>query len=146
MKLNNVRCGKMEILQAYKKIEDENIPVLNCDIDGVKGMIISSGDKHGIFINRKAIEDSDEEFMVLAHEWGHYSSGMLHSLGDNKTYIGKCEYRADRNAVLEFLPFERIQAAIKDGCQMPYEFADFLDMPEKFVIIAFKHYRDMGLI
>ena len=141
-----MRCCKVKTLQVYKKIEEDDILVLDCKMDGIKGVIIKSDDKCGIFINHKELKDSDEEFMVLAHEWGHYSSGMLHGLGDNKTYIGKCEYRADRNAVLEFLPFERIQEAIKDGCQMPYEFADFLDMPEKFVIIAFKHYRDMGLI
>ena len=136
----------MGTLQVYKRIEDDDIPVFDCDVGGVKGVIIKSRDKYGIFINHKEIENSDEEFMVLAHEWGHYASGMLHSLDSDKTYVGQCEYRADRKAVIEFLPFERVQEAIKKGCQTTYEFSEFLDMPEKFVIIAFKHYRNMGLI
>ena len=133
-------------MQVYKKIEDENIPVIDCAVVGVKGVIIKSRDKYGIFINHKEIENSDEEFMVLAHEWGHYASGTLHGLSSGKTHISQCEYRADRKAVLEFLPFERIQDAIKNGCQTPYEFSEFLDMPEKFVLQAFNHYKNMGLI
>ena len=136
----------MRILQVYKKIEDENIPVLDSEVSGVKGMVIKSGDKYGVFINHKEIKNSDEEFMVLAHEWGHYASGTLHSLSSNKTHIRQCEYRADRKAILEFLPFERIQEAIKNGCQTAYEFSEFLDLPEQFVIKAFKHYKNMGLI
>ena len=136
----------MKTLQVYKKIEEENIPVFDCKIDGIKGVIIKSDDKCGIFINHKELKDSDEEFMVLAHEWGHYASGTLHSLSSDKTYIGQCEYRADRKSVIEFLPFKRIQDAIKNGCQTVYEFSEFLDLPEKFIIIAFNHYKAMGKI
>ena len=136
----------MKTLQVYKKIEEENIPVIDCNIGGIKGAIIKSGDKYGIFINHKELEDSDEEFMVLAHEWGHYASGTPHSFSSEKTFISQCEYRADRKSVLEFLPFDRIQNAIKSGCQTAYEFSEFLDLPERFVVMAFKHYRDIGLI
>ena len=136
----------MRTVQVYKKIEDENIPVIDCDAGGIKGAIVKYGDKYGVFINHKKIENSDEEFMILAHEWGHYASGTLHSLSSGKTYVGQCEYRADRKAVIEFLPFKRIQEAIKNGCQTPYEFSEFLDMPEKFVLKAFNHYKNMGLI
>lgn len=136
----------MKTLQVYKKIEDDGIPIFDCKTDGVKGVIIKSDDKCGIFINHKELEDSDEEFMVLAHEWGHYASGTLHGLCSEKTYVSQCEYRADRKSVLEFLPFERIQEAIKSGCQTAYEFSEFLDIPEGFVIKAFKHYKNMGLI
>ena len=136
----------MKTLQVYKKIENENISVLNCNVDGVKGVIIKTGDKCGVFINHREIENSDEEFMILAHEWGHYASGTLHGLSSDKAYISQCEYRADRKAVLEFLPFERIQEAIKVGCQTANEFSEFLSLPEQFVLKAFNHYKNMGLI
>ena len=136
----------MKTIQAYKKIEGENIPILDCKIDGVKGVIIKAGDKYGIFINHREIENSDEEFMILAHEWGHYTSGMLYCLGSDKTHISQCEYKADRKAIIEFLPFERIKDAIKNGCQTAYEFSEFLDLPEQFIVKAFKHYKNMGLI
>lgn len=134
----------MKTLQVYKKIEENDIAVLDCKIEGLKGVIIKSEDKYGIFINHKEIENSDEEFMVLAHEWGHYATGTLYKFSSDKSYISQCEYRADRKAITEFLPLERIQEAIKNGCQTAYEFSEFLDLPEKFIIKAFNHYRAMG--
>ena len=136
----------MKTLQVYKKIEDDDIPIFDCKTDGVKGVIIKSDDKYGIFINHKELKDSDEEFMVLTHEWGHYASGTLYGFSSDKTYVGQCEYRADRKSILEFLPFERLQEAIKNGCQTAYEFSEFLDLPERFVIVAFNHYKAMGKI
>lgn len=134
----------MKTLQVYKKIEESDIPVLDCKIEGLKGVIIKSDGKYGIFINNKEIENSDEEFMVLAHEWGHYVSGTLHHFNSDKSYISQCEYRADRKSIIEFLPVERIKDAIKNGCQTVYEFSEFLDLPEKFIIKAFNHYKAMG--
>lgn len=136
----------MKTLQVYKKIEESDIPVLDCKIEGLKGVIIKSDGKYGIFINNKEIENSDEEFMVLAHEYGHYASGTLYGLNTDRSYVSQCEYRADRKAVLTFLPFERVQDAIVNGCQTAYEISEFLDLPEKFIIKAFNHYRAMGLI
>lgn len=136
----------MNINKVYEKIQENNIKVLHFGLPNIKSVSVETNNKYGIFINHKEIENSDEEFMVLAHEWGHYASGTLHGLSSGKTHISQCEYRADRKAVLEFLPFERIQDAIKNGCQTPYEFSEFLDMPEKFVLQAFNHYKNMGLI
>lgn len=134
----------MNTTRVYKKIEEENIPIVDCEIDGFKGLIVGVDGRCGIFINSKEIENSDEEFMILAHEWGHYASGTLHGFGTNKTQVGQCEYRADRKAIIEFLPFEHIQEAIKYGCQEVYEFSEFLNLPEGFVAKAFNHYRAMG--
>ena len=134
----------MDTICVYKKIEEENIPVVDCKIDGFKGLIINVDGKCGIFINSKEIESSDEEFMILAHEWGHYASGTLHGFEANKIYVSQCECKADRKAIIEFLPFEHIQDAIKYGCQEVYEFSEFLNLPEEFVVKAFNHYRAMG--
>ena len=136
----------MKTLQVYKKIEENDITVLDCKIEGLKGVIIESDGRYGIFINNKEIENSDEEFMVLAHEWGHYATGTLYRFSSDKSYISQCEYRADRKAIVEFLPLERIQEAIKSGCQTVYEFSECLGLPEKFIVKAFNHYKSMGLI
>ena len=136
----------MAVLEIYKKLEDENIFVVDCEIPNIKGLSIQSGDKQGVFLNYEEIENSDEEFCVVAHEYGHCATGTFYSNDSDRSYVSQCEYRADRRSVLTFLPFEQLNKAIKQGCKMSYEFADFLNVPERFVILAFKHYRDIGLI
>jgi hypothetical protein len=39
-----------------------------------------------------------------------------------------------------------LQEALNKGCIHAYEFAEYLDMPEEFIHLAFKHYRAMELI
>ena len=134
----------MSVLNVYKKIYECGIVVQDHKINGVKGLAIKYGDKCGIFINNNEIKNSDEEFLVLVHEWGHCATETLHGLCADSSYIGKCEYRADRRAVLEFLPFDLILYAAENGCREVYEFSEFLNLPEEFIAIAFNHYRDIG--
>ena len=60
--------------------------------------------------------------------------------------VSKHEYRADRKAVLDFLPIEKVKSAIKAGCRSAYEFSEYLDVPEQFIIKAFLHYNAMEMI
>ena len=136
----------MKTLQVYKKIDECGVLVFEGGIAGVKGLIIESGGNCGIFLNSKEIHNSDEEFMALAHEYGHYASGTLYRFNSNKSYVSQCEYRADRKAITEFLPIKKIREAIDNGCQTSYEFSEYLDLPEEFVVKAFAHYKSMGEI
>lgn len=97
-------------------------------------------------MNPSEIKNYDEEFCVLAHEYGHCASGSTHKLYSPLDLIERHEYRADRQSVLEFLPVEMIKKALNKGCIHTHEFAEYLDMPEEFVRLAFKHYRAMELI
>ena len=47
---------------------------------------------------------------------------------------------------VHFLPIDKIKSAIKDGCHSVHEFAEYLDVPEQFIIKAFQHYTAMDLI
>lgn len=136
----------MNVLEVYKKIEEENIVVMPCRVDGIKGVSIQSGNNQGIFLNYDEIEDSDDEFCVAAHEYGHCVTGTLYTNDTSEITKRKCEYRADRQSVIEFLPINKFKEAIKNGCQTPYEFAEYLGLPEKFVIKAYEHYKVMGLL
>ena len=136
----------MDLKNVYNKIEEEDISVFSFGIEGVKAVTIEADNKYGVFINRKEILNSDDEFCVLAHEYGHCVSGATHNTHSSFDLVCKHEYRADRRAVLEFLPVEQIKKAIKNGSQNLYEIADYLDMPEQFVEKAIRHYTCMGMI
>ena len=131
---------------VYEKIQDNGIEVFNFGLPNVKSVSVEANGRYGIFINHQEIVDSDEEFVVVTHEYGHCMTGSTHPPYSPLDIISKHEYRADRKAVLDFLPIDRIESAIKSGCRSAYEFSEFLDVPEQFVIKAFQHYTAMDLI
>lgn len=141
-----IRGDTMNIDEVYKKIQDNGIEVVHFGLSNIKSVSVEADNRYGIFLNHKEIENFDEEFIVATHEYGHCMTGSTHPPYSPLDIVAKHEYRADQRAVLDFLPIERIKLAIKEGCQMAYEFAEFLDLPEQFILKAFKHYAAMGLI
>ena len=136
----------MNIDRVYEKILNNNIKIFPFGVKEIKSVSLETNNSYGIFINHNEIKDSDEEFMVATHEYGHCMTGSTHPPYSPLDIVAKHEYRADRKAVLDFLPIDRIKSAIKDGCRSAYEFSEYLDIPEQFVIKAFKHYTAMDLI
>lgn len=136
----------MNIDKVYKKIQSNGIELMHFGLPNIKSVSVETGGKYGIFINHKEIENSDEEFCVLVHEYGHCMTGSTHPPYSPMDIISKHEYKADRKAVLDFLPINRMKTAIKDGCRTIYEFSEYLDLPEQFVVKAFQHYVAMELI
>lgn len=136
----------MNLDKVYEKIQDNGIKVMHFGLPDIKSVSVEADGRYGIFINHKEIENSDEEFIVITHEYGHCLTGSTHPPHSSLDIIAKHEYRADRKSVLDFLPVERIKTAINHGCRTIYEFSEYLDMPEQFVFKAFQHYNAMDLI
>lgn len=136
----------MNLDKVYEIIQENNINIFHFGLPNIKSVSIETDDKYGIFINHKEIENSNEEFIVATHEYGHCMTGSTHPLYSPLDIISKHEYMADRKAVLDFLPIDRIKSAIKDGCRSAYEFSEYLDVPEQFVTKAFQHYIAMDLM
>lgn len=136
----------MNVETVYKKINDNNIKIFHYGLPGIKSVSIETENKYGIFINHKEIKNSEEEFCVAAHEYGHCVSGATHKLYSPFDIISRHEYRADRRSVIDFLPIDKIKDAIECGCRTPYDFSKHLDVPEQFIIKAFEHYNAMNLI
>lgn len=136
----------MNIDNVYEKINESGIKVFSYNIPETKAATIEMNKKYGIFINHDLIKDTDEEFLVATHEYGHCMSGATHKLNSKFDLICKHEYKADRRAILDFLPIEKLYEAIDKGCQTVYEFSEYLELPEDFVAKAFKHYMAMELI
>ncbi len=136
----------MNIDKVYKKIQSNGIELMHFGLPNIKSVSVETGGKYGIFINHKEIENSDEEFCVLAHEYGHCVTGSTHPPYSPMDIISKHEYKADRRAVLDFLPINQMKIAIKEGCRTTYELSEYLDMPEPFILKAIQHYNAMELI
>ena len=136
----------VDIDKVYQKIENNGIKLFSYDIPDSKAITIEVDNDYGIFIDYNKIDNCDEEFIILSHEYGHCMSGATHKLNSNIDIISRHEYRADRKAIMDFLPIDLLKQAIDYGCKLLYEFADFLDLPEDFIRKAFEHYTAMGLL
>lgn len=136
----------MNIEKVYAKIQDNNIKVFSYGVSKVKSLSIEADNKYGIFINYDEIENTEDEFLVVTHEYGHCMTGSTHPLYSPFDLISRHEYKADRKAILDFLPIELIKKAIEYGCRTPFEFSEYLDVPEQFVTKAFEHYNAMELL
>lgn len=133
--INNVRNSihKENISLSYRKLPFKAATI---EVDGI----------YGIFIDKKQTTNSDEEFSILAHEYGHCKSGATHKLYSSYDLIEKHEYMADRTAILEFLPFEKLQEAFNNGCQFIWQIAEFLNFPDSFIEKAVQVYQRMECI
>ena len=134
----------MNIDKVYERIQDNGIKIFHHGIPGVKSVSVEANNNYGIFINHNEIENPDEEFLVVAHEYGHCMTGSTHPPYSPLDIIIRHEYSADRKAILDFLPIDRIRDAMQNGCKTIYEFSEYLDVPEPFVIKAFEHYAVMN--
>lgn len=136
----------MNLIDIRNKIEDNGINIFPFGISDVKAVTIEVDNRYGIFVSHNEISNTDEEFCVLAHEYGHCKSGTTHKLNSSFSLICQHEYRADRQSIIELLPVSKIREAVRKGSQTLYEIAEYVDMPESFVSKAIQHYTSMGLI
>ena len=132
----------MEALSnLYNKIIENNISLFDYRIPNSIGTTIEAGGAYGIFIDFNKIETLYDEFRYIAHEYGHCVSGSTHKLMSKFDLIEKHEYRANKSAILEFLPLDKIEEAINAGYQELWEISEYLDMPQDFVEKAIKFYK-----
>lgn len=131
----------------YDAINQEGISIYNYNIpfNGKAATIEISG-KYGIFVDYNKFNDKDEEFIVLSHEYGHCKSGTTHRICSDSNTKAKHEYKANRQSILTFLPINKLKEAFSKGYLMAYEIAEYLDLPEQFVMMAIGHYKCMGQI
>lgn len=132
--------------ELYDKIIEKNIVLINEDTEGDKAVTIKDEihKAFGIVYKERNFENSDEKFCVLAHEYGHCESDTTHKLCSRLQLIEQYENRANRAAVYEFLPVEKIKDAFKRNYFDYWEIADYLDLPEAFVKMAIDIYTVEG--
>lgn len=132
--------------ELYDKIIEKNIILINEDTEEDKAVTIKDEihKVYAIVFDENRYEDNDEKFCVLAHEYGHCESETTHKLCSKFQLIGQHECRANRKAVHELLPVEKIIDAFEHRCFEYWEVADYLGMPEQFVVMAIDVYRVEG--
>ena len=137
----------MDLLsKLYGKIVDAGIEMFSVNLSDSKydAATVGSLDKYGIFIDYSKFNNRDDEFLAVNHEYGHCKTGCTHQLNTPYQLIGQHETRANRAAVHEFLPHDMLMKAVDKGNKEPWELADALGLPEKFVRMAVETYKIEG--
>lgn len=134
------------LANLYCRIVDENIKLIETSTGENKAVTIKDDIKniYGIFFKYDNFSDTDEEFCVLSHEYGHCKSGTTHKLYSPYQLIEQHENRANRAAVHEFLPVELLVETFESGYCEYWEVAERLDMPEQFIRMAIDIYKLEG--
>ena len=134
------------LTDVYNSLQEDSIYLSDFKIPVVKATTIEIDNNYAIFIDYSKISTIEEEFCVMAHEYGHCATGSTHKLYSKGDLISRHEYRANKWAIHKFLPFSRYESALKRGCTEFWELAEYLELPEEFIRQADYIYKREGLL
>lgn len=127
---------------VYAEMEQSGITVFDCPLQGRK--CISSADGF-VGVDTRRMQSRREEYTALIHENGHFLSGAFYSLYGPYQVRAQYEYRADKAAVLRYVPVELLRQKLAEGLS-DWELAEYFHVQPEFMRRAFAIYRDhMGL-
>ena len=122
-----------ELLQM---IEDENIELLEVNMRGRnKGFYIN----RTIFIDKKMC--SADKRCKLAEELGHHFMTVGDITDQTKVENRKQERIARKWGYDELVPLHKLAEAINYPCQSKTELAEYLDVPEEYLLEAVNYYK-----
>lgn len=130
----------VELSALYRDVEAQNIQLFSQDIGFADAATIEIGAEYGIFLDLSCFGTVPKYKATLAHELGHCATGCTQKVSSPLDLIEKHEYKANRWAIERYIPFEDLQAAIKQGRTERWQLAEYFDMPEPFIQKAMDYY------
>lgn len=123
--------------------EEKNIKVTDFDLPQCKACSLCTQNGYHIGIDRRLSHPQRKD--ALMHELGHCETNSFYDKLSGANTIGRMEARADRWAYSHFVEPDDIVSAIREGCRMLYEFADYFDITVSFMKGVFDYYESIGL-
>lgn len=123
------------------ELEREDICVLDCPLRANRCLALANGRLVGVDTRR--FDTQAELRTALIHEDGHFASGAFYTAYSPYQLKAQAEHRADKAAVLKYLPYEELAARLRAG-DTPAEAAEYFCVTEDFLRKACEMYRNMG--
>lgn len=130
----------MPFSQLYQQLEAQKIFLYVREIGFSEAAAIEYRGRYAIFLDPDCFRSLRNVKAVLAHEIGHCATGCTHRLSSPLDLIGRHEYKANRWAFENCLPFPALQKAVREGFREPWELAEYFDLPEEFIRRAVSYY------
>ena len=130
------------LLSLYDLAEKENIEIDRLAFERESAMTLRTDDgRYHIAIDPCKLQNGGDELVKLSHELGHCQTGSLYSRQNSQELRGRCELRANKWAVHRLIPFESYQKALRSGCTEFWQLAEYFGLPEDFIRMADRIYR-----
>ena len=130
--------------QLDQKICDKGIILerKNLDTFGIDGLYLRSEKMVAplIAINR-SLKTDGERNVTKSHEYQHHEYGYDNLIASPKWFRDKQEAIVDRATVKQLIPPNKIIKAFRAGCCNLFEFAEYLEISEKFFVHGLELYE-----
>ena len=135
-----------DLLDLYDLAEIHNIGVYWFDLGAAESLSLQMEDGScAIAMDPWRLPTVADETVKLAHELGHCQTGSFyHKLTPLQTRE-RCEWRAEKWAILQLLPLSDIDRCVRQGYTEPWEISEQLDVPESLVRKALAYYQEQNL-
>ncbi len=131
----------MNLDRLYNIAENEHIQIYDWHIENCNGIYLNYDKINAIVLNYDELGTYIEEKCTLAHELGHYFTGQVYSLNDNKIIKNKAEHKACKWAYSVLVPLKILKQKISKGMNL-YELSDYFDVSTKYMIDCINFYID----
>jgi hypothetical protein len=84
-----------------------------------------------------------EELVLTAHELGHCETGAFYNRYSKYNVISKLEYKADKWAVQELVPYDELMSAVEKGYTEKWQLAELFGVTEQLIERATYIYKAM---
>lgn len=119
---------------------DENKIILDyCRLP--KNGSLSFEDQNGLYIVMDDGEMTEAQKKIhLAHELGHCMTGAFYRAYSPLETRSRCEHKANVWMINRLLPKAELEKAFSQGITESWELADYFDVTEELVKMAYDHY------
>ena len=124
-------------LQALADEKGITIDRISCPIS--KSMSLSLDGKCFIGIDKEC--SGSEELVRTAHELGHCETGAFYNRYSKFNVISKLEYKADKWAVQELVPYDELNDALEKGYTEKWQLAELFGVTEEMIERAVYIYK-----
>ena len=129
-------------MNLYRIAEQQNIDVLTYPMAENESIsIMLPNGKCYIGMDKSVREDSAEERVHLGHELGHCVTGAFYNAYAAADIRQKHENRADKWAIRQLIPHDKLTQAVETGITEPWELADLFDVTVQFMLKAMCYYK-----
>ena len=130
-----------DLESTVAELEREDICVLDCPLRANRCLALADGRLVGVDTRR--FDTQAELRTALIHEDCHFASGAFYTAYSPYQLKAQAEHRADKAAVLKYLPYRELAARLRAG-DTPAEAAEYFCVTEAFLRKACEMYRAMG--
>lgn len=135
------------LFELYKDLYEQGVYFFSkfLGLDGdTASVAVTSGARAAIYIDIGKVDTVAAEKVIVAHEWGHISTGALHPVGSPPEVIARDEHRATCAAIRRLVPPGELAGAIKQGYSDLWSLADLFNVSPDFMAAAAEYYNQCG--